>query len=208
MKPKKTKEQIRKKRTEARRQRGEAAFWMYYSMGPERSLEKLRDMCAKLGLVRGINCYKNYSADFDWQNKIREVDTQLKEDRDRQQISKIEDMNESQAKDARNMRTIARAGMLFLSKAVDREKGLSLQPADIVRFMSEGTKIERLAMGEATERFEAMIFVYNVMIQAVIQVFEGINTIKNEAERDKFFRAGVDDLIHTKLIEYGDHQTN
>ena len=187
---------------ELTRQRAETFFWIYYHIGPDRSLEKLHEICAKVGLKRALSTFKDYSAKFDWQNKLIEIDTKLKEERELSHIGQVQDMNESQAKDARNMRAIARAGMSAYAKMIQTVGSIDLSPQDIATLMREGTKIERLAMGEATDRLESMLFVYNVMIYAIGDIFKEINSIKNQDERARIYGQKVDELRYTKLIDY------
>src|SRR3990172_6981117 len=146
------KENRRQHRLEARRQRAETYFWIYYNM-PDRSLEKLQEFCASIGLKRHINTFKGYSVAFNWQAKLTEMDAKLKETREQKQIARIEEMNERQAQDFRNAQALARAGMSLVAKGFKESGKLDLSPQDIMTWLEKGAKGERLAMGEATERF-------------------------------------------------------
>ena len=194
-------EDRRQKRLEARRQRAETYFWIYYNI-PDRSLERLRDFCASIGLKRHINTFKNYSVAFKWQERLAEVDAKLREERQAKQIAQIGEMNVRQAQDFRNAQVLARAGMSLIAKGFKKSGNLNLSPQDIITWLEKGAKGERLAMGEATERFEAMLYVYNAMILAIANIFTEINVIKDMRERDRQFRFKVDELRHTKLIDY------
>ena len=149
-----------------------------------------------------MSTFKRWSVDFGWQNKVLELDSQAKEQRDAQRLVKITEMNERQAQDFRNAQTLARAGMSSLANELKRTGRLDLSPQDIMALLEKGAKGERLAMGEATERFEAMIYVYNVMVLAVLAVFKEINPLKDEIQRFRAFTTNVDELRHTKLIDY------
>jgi len=188
-------------RQEIRRQRAETYFWIYYNM-PDRSLDKLCEMCSSIGLKRHINTFKNYSVDFNWQQKLVEMDAKLREAREQKQIARIEEMNERQALDFRNAQALARAGMSLIARDFKDSGKLDMSPQDIMTWLEKGAKGERLAMGEATERFEAMLYVYNAMILAVAHIFSDVNVLKDERERDRQFRLKVDELRHTKLIGY------
>jgi len=188
-------------RQEIRRQRAETYFWIYYNM-PDRSLDKLCEMCSSIGLKRHINTFKNYSVDFNWQQKLIEMDAKLREAREQKQIARIEEMNERQALDFRNAQALARAGMSLIARDFKDSGKLDMSPQDIMTWLEKGAKGERLAMGEATERFEAMLYVYNAMILAVAHIFSDVNVLKDERERDRQFRLKVDELRHTKLIGY------
>jgi hypothetical protein len=171
-------------------------------MGPERSLEKLRDFCTEIGLVRALNTFKRWSVLYDWQNKILELDAKYKEERDRQRIVKVEDMNERQAQHFRNAQALAGAGMSAMAQELKRTGRLDLSPQDIMTLLYKGAQGERLAMGEATDRFEGMLYVYQVMLLAIMGIFKVINPLRDELERFRAFTTQVDELKHTKLIDY------
>jgi len=202
MAKKKTKEQARQARMAATKQKAEMFFGYYLLLGPDRSLDALYDFATGIGMRRARSTFARWSVDYGWQNKIMELESKAKEERDRTRTAQINDMNDSQAKDARNMRAIARAGMSAYAKIIQMTGTIDLSPQDIATLMREGSKIERLAMGEATERFEAMIWVYNVMNLSILAIFKEINPIKDEIERFNAYTTQVDDLVHTKLIEY------
>jgi len=139
---------------------------------------------------------------FKWQERLAEVDAKLREERQAKQIAQIGEMNVRQAQDFRNAQALARAGMSLIAKGFKKSGNLNLSPQDIITWLEKGAKGERLAMGEATERFEAMLYVYNAMILAIANIFTEINVIKDMRERDRQFRFKVDELRHTKLIDY------
>jgi len=190
-------------RKELTKSRAEAFFIEYYEMGPERSLEKLHDKMARMGLRKSLNTIKRYSVDYDWQKRIGLLDTKFQAERELKARAKIDDMNDSQALDGRNMRAIGRAAMVGLTNII-REKGaLNLPAQDIVRFMAEGTKIERLAMGEVTDRTEAHDFAYNVMLLGIVEIFNEINELPSKLQRREIFALKVDQLRDQKMLEIG-----
>lgn len=183
--------------------RAEAFFIEYYEMGPERNLEKLHERVSMMGLKRSLNTLKRYSADFGWQQRVVELDEKFKAEHERAARAKIDKMNESQALDARNMRAIARAGMLSLSNAIKEKGFLNLSAPDIVKFMEAGTKIERLAMGDVTDRVASYDFAYNVMLLGIAEIFRDVNDIRSPSKRMEEFARRVDLFRETKLIEIG-----
>ena len=66
------KAQDRAKRQKAR---ADAFFIIYYSMGPERSLEKLCIYATELGLKKALTTLKRYSIQYYWQQRVIEEDT-------------------------------------------------------------------------------------------------------------------------------------
>ena len=197
------KEKTRTNRAELRKSRAEAYFIEYYEMGPSRSLERLHERVTKMGLRKSLTSLKRYSIDFEWQKRVELLDTKFKAERELHARAKIDDMNDSQALDGRNMRSIARAAMINLSNIIRETGVLNLPAQDIVRFMAEGTKIERLAMGEVTDRIEAHDFAYNVMLLGIVEIFNEINEYPSKAKRREAFAVKVDELRDQKMLEIG-----
>ena len=204
MKMTNSKKDIRQRRAQTTRERADAFFGIYYQIGPDRSLESLQEFATRIGHRRAMSTFKRWSVDFGWQNKVLELDSQAKEEREGKRLAKITEMNERQAQDFRNAQTLARAGMSSMANELRRTGTLNLSPLEIIALLEKGAKGERLAMGEATERFEAMIYVYNVMVLAVLAVFKEVNPLKDELQRFHAFTTKVDELRHTKLIDYAE----
>lgn len=188
---------------ERRRQRADTFFAVYYEMGPERSLEKLQELCAKIGLKRALSTFKLYSVEFGWQNRILEVDAKLKDEREKAKFAKIEAMNDRQAQDARNLQAIARAGMTGLVQQMRETGQLEMQPQDIATLLEKGARLERLALGEATDRLEAISVTYNIMLLGFVELFKEVNLIKDAEQRMRTFALRIDDYRNRKFKELG-----
>ena len=52
----------------------EAFYDVYLMMGHDRSLSKLHSVLANLGLNMTLNTLKNYSARYDWQQRLRNAE--------------------------------------------------------------------------------------------------------------------------------------
>jgi len=192
----------RKRNRQSRRQaRAETYFWMYYQLGPDRSLQKLYEMVATLGPERSLKTLKKYSADFGWQQRITEVDAKLQAERENTHLVTIEEMNERQATGGRNLQALATAGMLNYRKKITKDGLLELSTADLTNLYEKGVKIERLARGEATDRKEAAILCYNVMLLGFMDIVKRNNTITNPMKRLAKIASEIDQYRESKLIE-------
>jgi len=183
------------KRQAIRKARAEVYFLAYYELGPERSLEKLREKFASYGLKKALNTYKNYSADFGWQQKVIELDAKLQAEREQKAQQGIIEMNERQAKYGRGIQAIGTAIMAHFNTVI-REKGeLPGTANDLVTLMEKGSRIERLAMGEATDRVEAISLVWNVMVVRIQEIFR-------EVVSDYPFAEDIAEQFDARVNEY------
>lgn len=190
----------RERRKELTRQRAETFFGIYYEMGAGRSLQKLAELCSKIGLKRALSTFTRWSVEHGWQNRILEVDSKLQATREASHFAKIQVMNERQAQDARNLQALGRAGMTGLVNIMKQTGQLELGPQDIVTLIREGAKLERLALGEVTDRTEMIVLVYNVMLLGVVEIFKEANLIRDPEERVRMFAQRVDEFRDRKLL--------
>jgi hypothetical protein len=141
--------------------------------------------------------------EFGWQNRILEVDAKLKDEREKAKFAKIEAMNDRQAQDARNLQAIARAGMTGLVQQMRETGQLEMQPQDIATLLEKGARLERLALGEATDRLEAISVTYNIMLLGFVELFKEVNLIKDAEQRMRTFALRIDDYRNRKFKELG-----
>jgi len=203
LKKKVEKRKLRESRT---KQKADIYFAMYYKLGPERSLLKLRESLSMLGLKRALNTFKNYSHKYDWQKRVTELDVKLKEKHESERIFQIEHMNRQQAVLGKNMRNLSSVGLQVLIDLFKKTDYIDLPVSDIVALAREGTKIERLAMGEATDRIEQYSFIYNVMALGIIDIFrDSLATARvPKPMRDSLTRVffkGVDAYRREKMLQ-------
>jgi hypothetical protein len=183
--------------------RAEYLFDIFLLMGADRSLEKLQKVCAAGGLTIHLNTLKNYSASYKWQERIREANQATQERVEEQRVESLVDMNRRQA----NLGDLAqRLSGLFISNIFQRLQAdpTSVQgaPSDIARLMAEGSKLERLARGEVTDRTEARVHAYTIMVNQIVEVFAGVvrdHGLPQAAVDD--FISGADALVSNALSE-------
>lgn len=114
------------------------AFELYLSMGAERSLRKVAQELGKSNTL-----ISRWSSTWSWQKRSRDYDNDLLRQKLEKQRKDNEKMQQRQIQTA----------MLLQKKAVEALDKLSfedLAPKDILRFISEGAKLERETRREST----------------------------------------------------------
>jgi head-tail adaptor len=177
-------------------QRNDALFYVYYQLGPDRSLEKLRDQLTVLGLRRSLNTLKNYSSRFHWQSRVLELDARLRSEREQKALEQRDEQDERQARLGRNMQVLASAGMVSMKKLMD--SGAPMAPADISSLAKTGVQIERLATGKETDRVRIIREVNNAWTLQVGAIFLSVNAIADEEGRKAEFVTLMDKFIEAQ----------
>ncbi len=127
------------------------AFDVYVQLGPRRSLQQLRSRLLQdpllIGLSRApsLSTLEAWSSALHWQARLDDLEREAQA-RDREaQIKALQDMKRRQLDSAE----------LLQNKGRERPMSLGVDemlPADAIRAISEGIRLERLARGEPTER--------------------------------------------------------
>ncbi len=125
------------------RQQGESvqafeAFDLYCKMGPERSLRKVAQELSKSDTL-----IKRWSSNWNWQSRSREYDNEVKRIELAEERKAVKKMQERHLKTA----------ILMQKKAVEALSNINaeqLAAKDILRFISEGAKLERLTRMDST----------------------------------------------------------
>ena len=116
-------------------------FCAYRDMGPGRSLAKLwRELGKKPSLTR----LEDLSVRHGWVKRAEAYDLYLDSLRRQEQEEAIRAM----------ARRHAELAVAFLEKVAERLEAINpeeLKPADLIRWLAEAVKVERLARGEPTE---------------------------------------------------------
>ena len=200
---KKSKEQIEKEvktRAAKKKARADAFFIIYYDMGPERSLEILQNHVAELGLRRALNTFKRYSVQYDWQNRVIELDTrrQEREQTDKEHVRS--QMVERHSRIGKTFQSLAMAGAYTFQQALERGEQLNFSASEMATLAKTGTDLELRAAGEPTLRMEVTTVLYNVLIARIARIFQEVNRLPNPEARENRFALMVDQA-QTNAIE-------
>lgn len=120
------------------------AFCIYRDLGPQRSLEKVREELRKEGKRISKTLIFRWSTKYNWVERATAYDDYLDEIKRAEQEKAIKEMAERHAKIA----------MAVQQKVIERLKELDvseLSPSDMIRWLDVAIKVERLSRGEPTE---------------------------------------------------------
>src|SRR5687767_931196 len=122
------------------------AFEVYWRLGSDRSLERLRlALVAQKGNAPSLRTLSEWSRRYLWQHRLARVEHEARIAEDEAKVAAIRDMYDRQAK----------AGLLLQQKGMEWLVGTDPEqatPDAAVRAIVEGAKLERAARGEPTER--------------------------------------------------------
>lgn len=123
------------------------AFEIYCQMGTERSIQKVAQK-----LTKSTTLLKRWSSQWDWQERCRAYDNERKRLEIAQEKKNIKKMQERQIQ----MAVLLQKKALQALDKIDIE---DLPPRDILRFMTEGAKLEKqtrmegsTSLGEEAEK--------------------------------------------------------
>lgn len=179
--------------------RAEPLFLLYHAMGPTRSLERLQRYVTGLGLKTSLKTLKSYSAQYDWQTRVRELDEAQVEFQQTEHIRVISEMNNNQA----------RLGAALQTASVQGLRNISLNPTTLsardTGYLAEvGSKLERLARGEATTRQAVAHEVLSPVVYNIVTMFQQINLIDDRDDRQREFAMGCDAILEQAVGPLGD----
>ena len=131
------------------------AFCIYRDLGVDRSIEKTAKSRLKPG---SFSWLRNWSSKYNWVERARAYDDYLEREKRKEQEKAILEMVERHTKEA----------MALQQKALERLKSLDpneLSTRDVLNYLMEAMKLERLSRGEPTE-IQAPL---NVVVRRVYQ---------------------------------------
>ena len=167
------------------------SFFLFFSlMDSDRSLEKLHSYVTKMGLNISLTSLKRYSAKYNWQERLKEVQAKKVERMDEYVVNDVVEMNIRQAKLGQAMQGIAGIGLQHVKNNPTR-----LSPRDAVYLGDTGSKLERLARGEATDRHELTVQIVEPLVRQIVALFEQVNVLVDENARARQFAIGADSII-------------
>ena len=191
----------RQSRNQRMVERADMLFYLYYQMA-DRSIPKLWETVSMMGLRLSEKTIKRYSADFQWQKRILELDTKARESNDTEAIKTVQQMNTRHAQVHQAFMGLGVAGIRKYQEDIAAKhlagipETLDLTVQDIARILEQGQKGERLARGEATSRTEIMVETISSFVREFALIFIGINSIKDEEERVAEYAVRCDDMLH------------
>jgi len=118
-----------------------AAFCVYRDLGPERSLEKVRQ---NLDKPRTRKWLGDWSVKYNWVERAQAYDDYIERKKREKNEKEILEMAERHAK-------LAKAFLLMIAQALQQIDPAQLSPSDMAKWLEVATKLERLSRGVPTE---------------------------------------------------------
>lgn len=180
----------------------EVYFALYAGLGAGRSLNGVLDLCRAAGVkAPGVSTINGWSQRYGWLERVREYEESLRQASATEVVDSLAAMNDRQANLGRALQAAAALGLANMRQADPRL--LNLKPEGMATLAKEGARLERLALGEATERTEIISRLANIVIVEIAVLFDRINgTDTPEAQRRRAdFAFGVDAIMGRFAIE-------
>ena len=163
--------------------RADSFYMVYAAMGAERSLEKLREVLAGIGLDISLNTLKSYSARHGWVEKASTLP--------------VQPIVESEVISEMNQRHVA-MGKTMQELALDGLKNFSarqMTAGEASRLLKVGSELERLASGGERSKYEVAVEIMNPIVQDICELFVRVNEVLDPDTRKKDFARGADAIL-------------
>jgi len=181
----------------------QAFFDIYLMMGKERNLAKLHSVLADLGLTLTLNTLKNYSVRYGWQQRLQTAQAAAQAQQQQQDTHALVTMNERQASLGElSQRLAAHYLTQTFQQVLADPAAVQGNSQDIARLMESGSRLERLARGEVTNRTEARVQAYSVMVAQISEVFVNVARVHGlSPDAIEDFTRGADAVVRNGLAE-------
>ena len=166
----------------------------YFQMGTARSLTRMAKELTELGMKIGRNTLGRYSSTFDWPAQVAQLEAQVQTVALDGAVDDIVTMNRRQATYGQGMQLVAGQALTAL-----RARPGPMSAGDIATLMERGSKMERLARGQATDRKEVAVHLVNHFIMQVMGLFLDVNKMEDAQEREAAFALGADGLVTSAM---------
>jgi hypothetical protein len=178
------------------RARAAGFFLAYHNMGPNRSLNGLAKYLAEAVPESKVSAttLKVYSVKYDWQHRLVDLDSAVAERMMEQHVQGVAGANTRQAGLGVALQALAMQG-------VTDKTGDDVSASEAARLAQVGVNIERLALGQATERREVVAQITNTLLTDIVTLFIRVNVMKDEAERYREFAQGADIIQEARVKE-------
>ena len=171
-------------------EKANALFMVYLMMGPSRTLERLFEVCTDYGLKTSISALKQYSVKYNWQDRLQQTNDIVSIKTADNHASIIMEMNDRQSRLGKAMQGLAAVGLQQAERNPAR-----LSPRDAVHLGDVGSKLERLAKGEATTRQEITNQMISPIVYNIVTMFQQVNMLPDPEQRQRQFAIGCDEIL-------------
>jgi hypothetical protein len=127
--------------------RHQRAFDLYWSLGPERTIERLNAALHAIGNGPSLRTLFEWSRQYHWQDRLAQLERDARLAADAARLQALREMAERHTKEAL---LLQQKGAEWISRMDDDH----VTADAAIRALVEGVRMERLARGEPTEKHE------------------------------------------------------
>ena len=187
------------RRADAAREKADLFFFVYYQYGPDRSIQRLHSDLKTMGVRISVATLKRYSKENGWQEHIRNLDAEARQQQSQRAVQDEVAMNKRQTQLARALLGAGGAALQQLLADAVRLRGMKV--GDIVLLIDSGLRAERSAVGASSDRREIAVETWNDVVTSVVQLFTEINHEPDPDNRAQRFALRIDRLVDARLAE-------
>lgn len=163
-------------------------FALFVALGPTRNLPAVREYGLSLGLkTPSIKSLRLWSSRDGWFAKANAADARTRESAELVLSDAVTLMNERQA-------TAARAMLEVVTRSLDKQKDGLVSLEKLPEVLATATKVERVAMGAATDRQEISVAFVTAMAPRIVEIFIGVNILTDPEARAVQFLEQMNEL--------------
>jgi len=173
---------------EAAQRRARSYELLYLSLGRERSLTKLRQTLADLGLPVSLNTLKSYSSRYEWSEKARRY----------AEAHGVDDAALADTGMASRHADMAVAMQELAGRTLERlleQPDLQLSVSEVCRLLDVGVRIERQARNADVSKHEVIVSVVEPFVVQIVALFEEVNVIEDAQVRRETWATRADGIM-------------
>lgn len=181
----------------------ETFFVLYYSLGPERSLEATVRRAAEIGLkTPHLNTVKNWSAEYGWVRRVEEMDQRVRDAALDDTAKAIAAMNKRQSLVAMMMQQLVAEDLDAHIKRRRKGGAEPMAPNEMASLWDKAVKWERLINDQSTDRIEITNTVLTTFVLRIVQIFQRVNMLEDPEQRASEFADAADEAVdHLLSVE-------
>jgi len=162
---------------------------IYLSLGPQRSVRRVHEMCSDVGIQISLKTLTRYSSIGGWVEKAREFDANAAA------RATSWSWDELMANDRRQVqlgRALQQVAIAEMAKRNQMRPTMADPPglSEIARIADVGVKIERLGSGQATEIRQVLVGVYQIVTDQIARLWSDSMAASQRVYSEE---AGVED---------------
>ena len=143
-------------------------FNLYYGMGKDRSLAKLREKMSSESPYKAFNLktLQRWSKEFNWQERIIQRDIQVAKGLEKQMLASIVSTKAKYRKEIADSLSVIRAALLMVAKKL-KERVIEPEEIGDLQWLTTAqdrlVKLDLLLLGEATAKVEQEVSWKDIM---------------------------------------------